>query len=137
MTIKELGYTEERIGKEEIKKDERAERKKYGELIKEFNKKAKELKSPYKIGLMYGHPHLIKIIDKKLLFWEYQEERELNQLVHINWGNNDYFVFCDGLNIKTFKEIEDILNSINIKFEVKLKSGKIPTKYKIIEELEK
>jgi len=139
MTIKEIGYTEKIMKNEERKKEERAERKKYGELVKEFNKKAKELKSPYKIKITYKHPHLIKIVDRKLLFWKYQEDKELNQLVYINryTDNDNYFVFFDGLDIKTFKEIEDILNSIDIKFEVKLKSGKIPTKYKIIEELGK
>lgn len=137
MTIEEIGYTEKRMKSGKRTKEKSEEQKRYRKLMKDFNKKAEELNSPYRILLSYEHPHLNKIVKKKILFWEYEEKIELNQLVYLNWSNNNYFVFCDGLNIKTFKEIEDILNSIDIRFEVKLKSGKIPTKYKIIEELEK
>lgn len=135
MTIKEIGYTEERINEKEMKKEDDEEQKRHKKLIKEFNKKAEELKSYYRIGIKYAHPHLNKIVNRKLFFWNYKEVEEITQVVYISIG--DYFVFNDGLNFKIFKEIERILNSISIKFKVKLKSGKIPVKYKILEELGK
>lgn len=134
MTIKNIDYTNDRIREKEEKeekKEDSKEQKAYQELIKKFNEKANKLKILYKIGLQYKHPHLYKIKKHKFLFWNWEEEEEMAHIIYLE----DYFVFYDGLSSKTFREIEEILNNIDIKFEVKLKSGKIPAKYKILEEL--
>ncbi len=135
MTIDKIGYTEKRIKRKEGENTKKEERKRYKKLLNEFNKKAEELKSPYCIRLLYNYPHLSKVVNRKLFFWSYKEILEITQLVYIDGGN--YFVFSGGLDFKTFKDVEEILNNISIKFEVKLKSGTIPVKYKILEELGK
>lgn len=133
MTIKDIDYTNDRIRKKEKKEENIKEQKVYQELIKKFNKKAKELDSPYRVNIKHNYPHLTKIINNKILFWNYKEMEEITQIIYLN--NENYFVFYGGLSFKIFNDIEKILNNIDIKFEVKLKSGKIPAKYKILEEL--
>lgn len=137
MTIEKIGYIEKLKKSGENKEKKREELKHYVKLITEFNKKAEELNSPYRIRILYNYPCLT--LNKSFLFFKHYED--INTLFYRKKDGycyfKDCFVFYDGLDIKTFKEIEPILNDINIRFEVRLKDGKIPTKYKIIEELEK
>ena len=138
MVIKNIDYTEERRKKEEKKEENSKEQKGYKKLSKEFNEKAKELNINYKIGMIYKYPHLLRIKKRKLLIWNWEEDEELNQIYHDDgklWKDGEYFSFINGLDSNVFKEIEGILNNINIEFEVKLKGGKIPAKYKILEDL--
>ncbi len=130
MTIEKIDYTSERIEEEENKKELEEKKERNLKLIELFNKKAKEMNSNYRIFISGKYPHLFLI--KKLLIFKNQEE--LNQIYYSK--DEDEFSFIDGLDEYTFKTIEPILNNIDIKFNIKLKSGEIPIKYKILENLE-
>ncbi len=132
MTIEEIEYTAERKEEKEKKDEKKEEREEYSKLIKEFNKKAEELNIPYKISFTsreYAHAHLFSM--QKFLWFKLPSQ--LNLIYYDKEENR--FSFINGLDYKVFKNIEEILNKINIKFVIKLKDGKIPEKYKIVKEL--
>ena len=129
MTIEKIEYTSERIKEKRKKKEENQKEKTDLKLIESFNKKAKEISSPYRIFNSMGFLHLFLL--KKWFIFEYKEE--LNQIYYSK--SEDEFSFIRGLDEHRFRAIEPILNNIDVKFKVELKSGKIPTKYKIIDNL--
>lgn len=140
MTIEKIELTEKRLKEKEREKEDRKEKEKYDELMKKFNSEAEKISCPYRVLIEYSCPHLYKISNQKFLFWKWRGTEKITQIVWINWlkePGEDYFVFNDGLEVKTFGEIEQILNRIDLKFKIKLKGEKIPAKYTILNELEK
>lgn len=129
MTIENIDYTTERKEAKRNKDEKTNEQIVYQKLITSFNKKAKEINSPYRILISYEYPHLY-LIKKWLIF---EDKEKINQIYYSKEKNTFSFIY--GLDEKTFKAIEIILNKLEIKFDIELKSGKIPTKYKIIKNL--
>lgn len=132
MVIEDVGYTEKKLKAIEEAKERAEELKKHKKLGDIFNEKARKLNIPYRIFITHGqYPHLFKIGT----FLGFKNNSELNQ---IYWRKEtDIYSFIDGLPLKVFNDIEKILNNIDIKFDINLKNGKIPNKYKILKELEK
>jgi len=132
MTIEKIDISIKRQGALEKEKEAEEERKIYEEMCKDFNQEAKKRNSSYRMLIAYLYPHLYLI--KRWFFNLFEERKELNQ---IHYNKNDYmFSFINGLDEKVFKDIEPILNNIDTKFEIFLKSGEVPTKYKILKSLQ-
>lgn len=131
MTIEEIEISGERQEALRKEKEKVKEGKKYEGVCKEFNQEAKKRNSPYRILITCLYPHLCLI--ERWFFNLFEYRKELNQMYYDKDENK--FSFIDGLDNDVFKAIEPILNEIEIKFDVKLKNGEVPTKYKILQNL--
>ena len=129
--IEEIGYTSSRIKEKEEKEEKAEEEKAYLRLIKIFNKEAEKRKSPYRILMLCSYPHLYFL--ERWFFNLLENKKEISQIYHDK--NTNQFSFIYGLTEEVFKAIEPIIININIKINVKLRTGEIPVKYKILKNL--
>jgi len=138
MVIEDIELDIEIAKKAEKKEKEIKEKKKFIELTKEFNTESEKINCRFKIKYNGDdlYPHLYTI-EKGFIF---KEEKEYNAIFYYDENEiceKEIFFFSDGLDYNIFKEIEPVLNKLKQNFRIKLKNGKVPTKYGIIQELEK
>ncbi len=136
MVIEDIRLDTERLRSKEEKKKEEKAKKKYTELIKDFNSEAEKINCCFRIRFYGKYPSLYTR-KKSFIF---TDEKEYNTIFYYDdWGmenNKEIFTFYSGLDCNVFKIIEPILNKIEQKFEIRLKNGEVPAKYGIIQELE-
>ena len=114
------------------------ERELYKKLVEDFNKEAVKINSSYRMEIETGmeYPKLISST-KGIFFNNTTEHADIFFMAKEEMYNEkDYFYFHNGLSYDVFRAIEKILNKLNFTFHIELISGDIPTKFKIIEELE-
>ncbi len=129
MVIEKVELDIQLKNKLEIDKKKVFDMKKKTKLIREFNDKAVEINSPYRIRLLHTkYPHLMK----KYKFLFLTDYREIEQVYLSEEG---IFSFCSGISSEIFKDIEQIILNIKSKFEIEINKGKIPIKYKILKKL--
>ncbi len=135
MVIEDIDMDEGILEEEKEQEKKTKERKKYIELIKEFNREAEKINCPFKIKIDGNYPCLYTT-EKKFIFTEEKEYNTIYYYDNLGLDNNkELFIFHGGLDYDVFKAIEPILNNIKSKFKIKLKNGKVPPKYKILENL--
>ena len=137
MVIDKVELTDER--KEKLSEDGKAksEEERYEELMEDFNKEAIKIKSPYRLVIERKYPKLISST-RGFIFSKTIEYTDIFFREKDTFNKKEYFYFYNGLDLNVFKDIEEILNKLDgYNFNIELKSGEVPTRYKIIEELEK